>query len=1194
MIHFNCLSHVRQAQRVDRLQELYDTPDRLRYRRERKHERWLRLGDANLGREQLDDLAAESGYGDPAAAAAWSAAHEPEVEAEGGDRILEVEAGLNERVDAAGCAQCVFFAATVALASVCCTILGPVFLVFGIVCLSTSHPAACGSGGRVGGGATLVTLGSIGAATLAMYWCASALCSIAPLRRVVQIYRSWRARREMLRASPRAQRPLASAAPASPTRGAKDVAPQQWTCARCFYVRNHGEPPCVMCGHAVALVNRAAGEGGDGVDGESGGGGARRLSLRQLNCGVGRWERTVVATMIDGEYELRGRVQWREHRALARLRPRTLGDDGVLALPALPHEVLPQAHAWLCVFDEALSTVAWRPAADEYTLRVRGDGEGEDEEAAADSEEQQRRSLLEENHSAALDSRWLQRELEEHIFSMALAASLREDEAASSAEGESASAVRAGVLAAVDADAAADADAAPSESTDAAAPLSGDAADEASAESAAGEEGDAAAVEDVRRSARAATLAAERSSRAALKRLRSSVARATSDASRRRATRDAKGSRARDVRRQREAREAAERVSRMPFGMKRRWFTSTLHSRGTAVAEQRVRSGHDVYALGLGTQFDPFSPRRGSERGRDSGESSGGAKAAPVVRVRRDDILRDSFDSVMAMAPTDLRRRFMVRFEGEAGSDAGGIFREWLQLLTSALFGAEHGLWESAEEAGRIVYHIAPAPLRGLRVNVHAAVAAAAEGQQQEKRSVATVTVEAHASASASTCGAAASSAEKAAPVDLARVAKGASSTSAAGAGAGRKRAPRTVGGGGDVSTMDTGMSEWGESSAMTERTEFGTGWGESSVGAFTEFSERTVDEATEDPSYHTARDRRSPTCEPKRSGSLPTLAALPPPPPLAASSASASSAAPAVAPAAANETGEDGLRSAIAEPTASNATPRHDTVRAGPLRGESRRKCFRFAGRVLGKVLLEGENTFARLARPLLKQITGRPLVCDPCYTDELEARWGKALSAAREGGLRAGGGSAGGSAGASKSEANGVDVPGRARALELPTRAFERVDFNDVAASDSGIGRVLASMTTLDEDGFEDLCLTFTAMERDSAGALREVELRVDGAGIEVGPENWNACVFVCDLGPSARSCLRSCLRSFLTLVPLSRSPPPHHHLRRPATATRCSNTCTSIVSRATSRVSSAAFTKSSRAARYLFSSPRSCFVS
>ena len=1111
MVHFNCLSHVRQAQRVDRLQELYDTPNRLRYRRERKHERWLRLGDANIGRGKLDDLAAESGYGDPAAAAAWSAAHEPEVEAEGGDRILEVEAGLNERVDAAGCAQCVFFAASVALASVCCTILGPVFLVFGIVCLSTSHPAVCGSGGREGGGATLVTLGSIGAVILALYLCASALCSITSTRRVVQIYRAWRARREMLRASPRAQRALASAAPGSPTRGAKDNSPQQWTCARCFYVRNHGELPCVMCGHAIALAKRAAGEGSGGVDGESesGSGGASRLALRELNCGVGRWERTLVATRIDGEYELRGCVRWREHRTLALLRPPPLG---VLALPALPHEVRPQAHAWLCVFNEALSTLAWCPVAEEYTLRGGGDGRGVEAAAvAAHEKEQQRR--LEEDHASG----WLQREIEEHYFSIALAASTAEAEAASSAEDESAAAVRADAPVSLDAGVVVDADAALTESADAAAPPLGLAAEAASAEAAAEEEeGDAAAVEDTRRHARAAALAAERSSRAALKQLRSSFARANSDVFRWRAKVDPKVGHARSVRQQREAREAAERVSRMPFGMKRRWFASVLHSCDTAAAQQRARSGREAHLLGLGTQFDPFSPPRGSSERRDEGR--GGATAAPVVRVRRNDILRDSFDSVMAMAPADLRRRFMVRFEGEAGSDAGGIFREWLQLLTSALFRPAHGLWESAEEAGRIVYQIAPAPLRALQA---ADLTAAAPEEEEECGGAA---VEARVSTSA----AVASSVEKATPDDFALGAplvSGAPLASAAGGGR-KQRAPRTAGGGGDVSTMDTGMSEWGESSAMTERTEFGTGWGESSVGAFTEVSERTVDEATEDPSYHAARDareRRSPSCEPKRGGNPTTPAALPPLPPLATSSGSASTAAPAVAPAATNGTTGEGLHLAIAEPTASNATLRHDAVRAGPLRGESRRKCFRFAGRVLGKVLLEGENTFARLARPLLKQIIGRPLVCDPSYADELEARWEKALAAAGKGGLRASGGSADGaaddSAGVSTGEVDSCDAPGLVRALELPTRAFARVDFNDVAASDSGIGRVLSSMPSLDEDGFEDLCLTFAVMERDSAGALREVELVLEGAGVEVGPDNWNECVVCvcCALPPS-----------------------------------------------------------------------------
>lgn len=45
------------------------------------------------------------------------------------------------------------------------------------------------------------------------------------------------------------------------------------------------------------------------------------------------------------------------------------------------------------------------------------------------------------------------------------------------------------------------------------------------------------------------------------------------------------------------------------------------------------------------------------------------------VRVRRGWVFEDSFASVMRLRPEDLKKRLMVRFEGEDGLDYGGVSR---------------------------------------------------------------------------------------------------------------------------------------------------------------------------------------------------------------------------------------------------------------------------------------------------------------------------------------------------------------------------------------------------------------------------------------------------------------------------------------------------------------------------------------
>lgn len=63
------------------------------------------------------------------------------------------------------------------------------------------------------------------------------------------------------------------------------------------------------------------------------------------------------------------------------------------------------------------------------------------------------------------------------------------------------------------------------------------------------------------------------------------------------------------------------------------------------------------------------------------------------IKVRRSDLLHDSMEAVMSLSPTDMRKIWRFEFLGEVAVDAGGLKREWFQLVTEQLFDPEYGLW---------------------------------------------------------------------------------------------------------------------------------------------------------------------------------------------------------------------------------------------------------------------------------------------------------------------------------------------------------------------------------------------------------------------------------------------------------------------------------------------------------------------
>lgn len=64
------------------------------------------------------------------------------------------------------------------------------------------------------------------------------------------------------------------------------------------------------------------------------------------------------------------------------------------------------------------------------------------------------------------------------------------------------------------------------------------------------------------------------------------------------------------------------------------------------------------------------------------------------VKVRRDHIFEDSYQEVMRQSPADLKKRLMIKFEGEEGLDYGGVSREFFFLLSHEMFNPFYCLFE--------------------------------------------------------------------------------------------------------------------------------------------------------------------------------------------------------------------------------------------------------------------------------------------------------------------------------------------------------------------------------------------------------------------------------------------------------------------------------------------------------------------
>lgn len=64
------------------------------------------------------------------------------------------------------------------------------------------------------------------------------------------------------------------------------------------------------------------------------------------------------------------------------------------------------------------------------------------------------------------------------------------------------------------------------------------------------------------------------------------------------------------------------------------------------------------------------------------------------VKVRRTHVFEDSYAEIMRQQPNDLKKRLMIKFDGEDGLDYGGVSREFFFLLSHEMFNPFYCLFE--------------------------------------------------------------------------------------------------------------------------------------------------------------------------------------------------------------------------------------------------------------------------------------------------------------------------------------------------------------------------------------------------------------------------------------------------------------------------------------------------------------------
>ncbi|CDK27351.1 unnamed protein product [Kuraishia capsulata CBS 1993] len=66
------------------------------------------------------------------------------------------------------------------------------------------------------------------------------------------------------------------------------------------------------------------------------------------------------------------------------------------------------------------------------------------------------------------------------------------------------------------------------------------------------------------------------------------------------------------------------------------------------------------------------------------------------IKVRRSNLFEDAFQEIMRQTPEDLKKRLMIKFDGEEGLDYGGVSREFFQLVSHEMFNPFYCLFQYA------------------------------------------------------------------------------------------------------------------------------------------------------------------------------------------------------------------------------------------------------------------------------------------------------------------------------------------------------------------------------------------------------------------------------------------------------------------------------------------------------------------
>lgn len=64
-----------------------------------------------------------------------------------------------------------------------------------------------------------------------------------------------------------------------------------------------------------------------------------------------------------------------------------------------------------------------------------------------------------------------------------------------------------------------------------------------------------------------------------------------------------------------------------------------------------------------------------------------------AIRVKREHVFEESFRELHRRSPEELKSRLYVIFEGEEGQDAGGLLREWYQIIAREIFNPHYALF---------------------------------------------------------------------------------------------------------------------------------------------------------------------------------------------------------------------------------------------------------------------------------------------------------------------------------------------------------------------------------------------------------------------------------------------------------------------------------------------------------------------